>query len=77
MTCASNTNGRGSGPPPGLPPSRNLTRRPVVIVLPAARLVNRTRHKITTSETKSNYAGVRDFARNRWPLRGSLAGAPG
>ena len=35
---------------------------------------------VTTSRLpapKSNYSGVRDFARNRWPLRGSLADAPG
>ena len=25
---------------------------------------------------RKNYSGVRDFARNRWPLRGSLADAP-
>jgi hypothetical protein len=29
------------------------------------------------STTKSNYSGVRGFGRNRWPLRGSLADAPG
>ncbi|HTT27550.1 MAG TPA: hypothetical protein VMG37_04010, partial [Solirubrobacteraceae bacterium] len=27
--------------------------------------------------TKRSYPGVRDFARNRWPLRGRMADAPG
>ena len=26
---------------------------------------------------KKDYSGSRDFARNRWPLRGSLADTPG
>jgi hypothetical protein len=31
----------------------------------------------TTSSAKRCYSGVRDFARNRWPLRGSPADTRG
>jgi hypothetical protein len=32
---------------------------------------------VNLSTAKGSYSAVRDFARNRWPLRGSLAAAPG